>query len=149
MASTTQPAEDMRREDKEYVDVLRSLVRQENDLTNHRTTWLLVTQGILFATASAPTNEALAPTIIIGIFGVLAAASFGYVLENSAKSRKHLKDLWKKRVELRGYGPDDFAPLDGGYTGVNPCPRLQPWYFVPRLIVVAWVAYVLYRAWPK
>lgn len=95
-------ADDPRREDKEYGDVLRTLVQQENDLTNHRTTWLLVTQGVLFAAVSAPVNTQLVPTLIIGLFGVLAAGSFGYVLDNSAKSRRHLKDLWQKRLETRG-----------------------------------------------
>jgi len=32
---------------EQYVTVIREMIRHENDLTNHRTMWLLIVQGLL------------------------------------------------------------------------------------------------------
>lgn len=128
---------DSRLEDKEYGGVLRGLVRQENDLTNHRTTWLLVTQGILFVAVSAVVNSDALPTVVIGVVGILSAWSFGHALSNSEKSRLYLKALWRSRLSRRGYESDDLPPLDGGFPSLKPIKWLQPWNFIPRVVIGA------------
>jgi len=131
-------------EDKGYGEALRTLVRQENDLTNHRTTWLLATQGILFGAASAVIKDYSVPTVVIGAVGILTAWSIGYALKNSEKSRLHLKALWRARLEKGGYAPDELPPLDGGYPDLKPKKWLQPWNFIPRVAIGAWVVLIVY-----
>jgi hypothetical protein len=133
------------REDlEEYAEVLRSLIRQENDLTNHRTTWLLVTQGILFAAASTFIKTHWFPTLVVAVVGILAALSIGHTLSNSYKSRQYLKQEWRSKLERSGYKWEDFAPLDGGFPGLNPIQWLYPWALIPKLVMGAWALLVLY-----
>lgn len=138
------PRTDTLAEDKVYGDVLRTLVRQENDLTNHRTTWLLATQGILFAAASAVIREYVLPLVVIGAVGILTAWSIGHALKNSEKSRLHLKGLWRHRLEKGGYAPDQLPPLDGGFPDLKPKKWLQPWNFVPKVVSAAWAILIVY-----
>lgn len=91
--------DDARKDLEKYAEILRALIRQENDVTNHRTTWLLVAQGILFAAASGLIKVHWFPTTVIGFVGILTAFSIGHVLQNSYDSRQYLKRTWRARVE--------------------------------------------------
>lgn len=135
------------KKDEEYGATLRALIRHENEVTNHRTTWLMVTQGILFTAASALVKEHIAPTVIVALVAILSALSLGHALQNSFHSRQYFKGLWRKRVEERGYKIEDMLPLDGGYPGNPAIGWLLPHTFMPKLLVVAWVLFIAYRLW--
>lgn len=133
-----------RRELEKHAEILRALIRQENDVTNHRTTWLLVSQGILFAAASALIRVHWFPTIVVGVVGILTALSIGHALKNSYESRQYLKRTWRKRLEERGYKWEDFPPLDGGNPELRTIDWLFPWTFIPRIVMGAWGLLILY-----
>ena len=133
-----------REELEKRAEILRALIRQENDVTNHRTTWLLVSQGILFAAVSALVKVHWFPTLVVAVVGILAAISIGHSLKNSYESRQYLKRTWRERVNERGYKWEDFPPLDGGNPEVRTINWLFPWTFIPRVIVGAWALLILY-----
>jgi len=76
MADDSKPAWDDA--DTKFGDTLRTLVRQENDLTNHRTTWLLVTQGILAAAAASLLRDRPWYAVGLGVTAVLLTLSIGH-----------------------------------------------------------------------
>ena len=129
-----------------HAEILRGLIRQENDITNQRTTWLLVSQGILLAAAGSFLKIHLFPTIVVGIVGLLLSLSFGKSLENSFEARQYLKQSWRTLVEKQGFKWEDFPPLDGGVPGVRVVRWSFPWYVAPRVFVVAWAVLILFFA---
>lgn len=137
-------ADDAREKLEKYAEILRALIRQENDVTNHRTTWLLVAQGILFAAASALIKIHWFPTVVVGVLGILTAVSIGHALRNSFESRVYLKRTWRERVTQQGYKWEDFPPLDGGNPQVRTFNWLFPWTFIPKVIIGAWTLLIVY-----
>jgi hypothetical protein len=138
-------SDEILKKDEEYGATLRAMVRHENEVTNHRTTWLMVMQGILFTAASALIKEYMVPTIIVALVGILIALSLGHAIQNSFHSRQYLKGLWRKRIEERGYKIEDVLPLDGGYPGNPAISWLLPNTFIPKVIIGAWILIIGYR----
>ena len=91
-------------------ETLRSLIRHENDVTNHRASWLLVAQGILFAATANLLHEHWFPVLVIAIVGVALCLSIGHALANSYQSRKYLKASWKEYLSERELDCTQFAP---------------------------------------
>ena len=135
---------DERDELEKRAEILRSLIRHENELTNHRTAWLLVAQGILFAAAAAFVKVHWFPTIVVGVVGFGIAMSIGHTLSNSFESRQYFKKSWRELLGARGFKWEDFPPLDGGFPGLKHRKWLAPWKFIPRAVMVAWALLVLY-----
>lgn len=128
-----------RKSDEEYAATMRALIRHENEVSNHRTTWLMVTQGILATAASALLENFPWHALVTAVVAILVTLSIGHSLNNSFDSRQYFKKLWKKRVEQRGYDMEDVLPLDGGYPNNNARAWLLPDKFIPKVITVAWL----------
>ena len=132
---------------EKHAEVLRALIRHENDVTNQRTTWLLVSQGILFAAASAFLRIHWFPAAVVAVVGFVLALSIGQSLLNSYEARQYLKTSWRKKLESAGYQWSDFPPLDGGVPGVTLIKRLFPWMVIPRIFMLAWVVLIVFFIW--
>jgi len=141
---TTTIEDDTRLALEKRAEILRALIRHENDITNQRTTWLLVSQGILFAAASAFLKTHWFPAVVVASVGIVLALSIGQSLHNSFQARQYLKRSWRERLEKLGYQWDDFPPLDGGVPGTQVVRWLFPWSVIPRVFIVAWAALILY-----
>lgn len=139
--------DDKRAAFEKHAEILRALIRHENDVTNQRTTWLLVSQGIFFAAASAFVKIHWFPAIIVAAVGIVLALSIGQSLQNSYEARQYLKNSWRARVKASGYQWEDFAPLDGGVPGVRVVRWLFPWTVIPRVFIVAWAVLLLFFVW--
>jgi hypothetical protein len=119
-------------------DILRALIRHENEVTNHRTAWLLVSQGILFAAAATFVKVHWFPTIVVGLLGVAIAVSIGHTLRNSFDSRQYFKNSWRDLLASRGFDWEDFPPLNGGFPGLKHYKWLAAWKFIPRALMIGW-----------
>ena len=131
---------------EKHAEILRSLIRHENEVTNHRTAWLLVSQGILFAAAAAFVKIHWFPTIVVGAIGLGIAVSIGHSLNNSFDSRQYFKNSWRALLDQRGFKWEDFPPLDGGFPGLKHRKWLAAWKFIPRAIMVGWALLIAYFA---
>jgi hypothetical protein len=131
---------------EKHAEILRALIRQENDVTNHRTAWLLVSQGILFAAAATFVRIHWFPTIVVGALGLSIAISIGHTLRNSFDSRQYFKNSWRDLVAARGFKWEDFPPLDGGFPGLKYYKWLAAWKFIPRALIVGWALLIGYFA---
>ena len=130
--------------DLKYAEVLRTMIKNESEYTNHRTTWLLVAEGLLVAGVTNLLKEYPSAAIALAVIGMLVALSYGHALQNSIDSRQYLKRLWTKRIEARGYDIEEVLPVHGGYPGNRAIGWLLPDKFVPGVAICAWVVFIVY-----
>ena len=137
-------------ETEEYGHRIRALIRHENDLANHRTTWLLVIQALLVAATSNFMKDFSEIVLGLSIVGILVAYSIGDTLSASLRSRIALKQMWSQRLAARGLTLEQMLPVDGGFAAGPVRVWLLPGQFLPKLIIVAWAVlalYVAFRRW--
>ncbi len=150
-----QPMYDVRPE--QYATVIRELIRHENDVTNHRTMWLLIVQGLLAnAYVRVQNPQEMAGTAVAGIVVTLSAF---VLLYKSYQARGYLCFLGTqaKRGKLR----EEYLGLDGWpkkriknwRRAIWICPwlerasdLLEPYLLLPTFLVAAWMIPVL-RQW--
>ncbi|WP_324081281.1 hypothetical protein [Geomonas sp.] len=87
------PAHDVQPE--QYATVIRELIRHENDLTNHRTMWLLVSQGFL-VNAYVIVKGSAGAANTIALAGILVTLSAFIMLYKSYQARGYLSYLGEK-----------------------------------------------------
>lgn len=110
----------------------RDMIKHENELMNHRLTWLLTAEGLLFTAlgfALSDTNAKLATQLIppLSFVGVLLAASASIVLDAAdAAIVKHSPKLLKDAADVIGYRGLPWVGL------------LSPWRVYPPMFTVAW-----------
>ena len=143
---------------QQYATVIRELVRHENDVTNHRIMWLLIVQGLL-ANAYVTVREDIHLAARLEVAAILVTVSAFVMLYKSYQARGYLQFLGRlaKRGELR----EEFLPIDGWPKNrignwrrsmwicrwiQQPRDMLEPYLFLPSLIVSAWV-FLLLRRW--
>ena len=147
---------DVRKE--QYATVIREMIRNENDVTNHRLMWLLVFQGFLASTYPKAEAGGTLALLAISIVGILVALSAFGVLYMSYQARGYLHFLGKEAK--RGNLEEEYLPLDGWpkekikgwWRAVWVCPWLaqagdiiQPWLFLPGLLMFVWLWMLLDR----
>jgi hypothetical protein len=102
-------------------------VMHENDLVNHRITWFITLQGLLFAALSFSWGKTDAKNLIfiLGFLGILTSASSAFVLWGGANAIEELlsnstitKALGRKSKWYEKY--------------------FYPWYSFPLLFATAW-----------
>ena len=60
---------------EQYVTVIREMIRHENDLTNHRTMWLLVVQGLLVNAYVSARGGGTPVIVMLSLVGILVTVS--------------------------------------------------------------------------
>jgi hypothetical protein len=89
---------------EQYVTVIREMIRHENDLTNHRTMWLLIVQGLLANAYVAARGGLGRPVILmLSLVGIFVNLSAFVMLYKSYQARGYLHFLGRKltRVDCR------------------------------------------------
>ncbi len=136
---------------EQYATVIRELIRHENDVTNHRIMWLLIVQGLL---VNAYVGVRQDPHVAAGLelAGILVTLSAFVMLYKSYQARGYLHFLG--RLAKRGELPEKYLELDGWpkerikhwRRQVWTCAwleragdLLEPYLFLPTLIVSAWM----------
>ena len=116
---------------------IRQMIFHENDLINHRLTWLLVLNGLLFAAISFNNtfaNQLVKPLAIIGIVSSLLAF---YVILCAHLTIKSLYKGWEKNKPVDYQGPDVI-----GRSGNRFEVLLYPWFILPFLLIGVWIYFL-------
>jgi hypothetical protein len=142
-----------------YTTVIREMIRHENDLTNHRIMWLLIVQGLIANAAVNAGRESGETTSALATVGILVTLSAFVILYKSYQARGYLQFLGNEAKQ--GTLREDDLPvfgwpskrMKGWRKKVWPCrwigqasELLEPFFFLPTLLVTAWV-FVLLRQW--
>jgi hypothetical protein len=146
-----------------YVSVIRELIRHEDDVTNHRIMWLLVVQGLLVnAYVNARDAHDVHADTVIALAGILVTLSAFLMLYKSYHARGYLHFLGLEAQQ--GRLPAEYLRFDGwprkrikNWREKNLwlCPwlervtdLLEPYLFLPTLIVSTWMFVLLQRRIP-
>ena len=142
-----------------YTMVIREMIRHENDLTNHRIMWLLIVQGLIANAAVTAGRESEEVASALAAVGILVTLSAFVILYKSYQARGYLQFLGTEAKQ--GTLREADLPLIGWpskrvkdwWKKVWPCPwvgkgseLLEPFFFLPTLLVLAWL-FVLLRRW--
>ncbi len=141
-----------------YTTVIREMIRHENDVTNHRIMWLLIVQGLI---ANAYVSAGAAADSVVWMLapvGILVSLSAFVILYKSYQARGYLEFLGNeaKRGTLAAQDLPLFGwprrRIAGWRRKVWVCPwlgqasdLLEPYLFLPSLLVLAWLFVVLRR----
>jgi hypothetical protein len=121
-------------------DVIRELIRLENEALNYRMSWFLTLQGFLFAALAFAWNEDAELIVVLSVIGILSSLSVGILLRYGILAMKRLEEGLRtdgqERVIGRGYSETPGIIV-----------FLLPWHFLPILFVGAWVAVIVIRVW--
>lgn len=146
---------------EQYPTVIREMIRHENDLTNHRTMWLLIVQGLIANACVTASRESEEIVSIFATVGILVTLSTFALLYKSYQARGYLEFLGSeaKRGSLRAGDLPLFGwpseRIKGWRKKVWLCPWLgrtsdlvEPYLFLPSMLILAWL-FVLVRPWLK
>jgi hypothetical protein len=114
----------------------RDLIKHENDLINHRLTWFITIQGLLYASLGFAWGKQDARELVFTFcgLGMLTAISTAFVLWGGANAIERLAS------ESRAAG----QPVIGRRAGIEKF--AYPWYSFPVLFGLAWAS-VLWINW--
>ncbi len=142
---------------EQYATVIRELIRHENDVTNHRTMWLLVVQGLFVNAYVGVRQETLAATGL-EVAGILVTLSAFVMLYKSyhARGYLHFLGIQAKRGELseQNLGLDGWPKrrIRDWRRSTWKCPwleragdLLEPYLSLPTFIVSGWMFFLLRR----
>jgi len=115
-------------------DVNREMIRHENELMNHRLTWLMTAEGLLFTAlgfALSKDNAAIAMHLIpiLSFVGILLAASASIVLDAADAAIIRLSPMLPKY--------DNDADVIG-FRGIPFVGLFAPWRIYPPMFIISW-----------
>lgn len=115
---------------KEKDEVLRELIKNENEMINHRMNWFLTLQGFMFAAISFAWEKNTELCLVFSLVGALSALSVGLLLRSGVKEVKCLEEE----------GRELSNPVIGRKFEETPkvIHSFLPWQFLPILMVSAW-----------
>ena len=128
-----------------YSDVIRSMIDRENDLINHRITWLTTIQGLLFASLGFAWDKHQT-TVLIFVFcclGIAISIIQLVALISATRAICGLSEWWEAHKPNDYFGP--------GVTGRSPAKNslfryLVFWNWIPLLFIVTWAIILYVRA---
>lgn len=125
---------------KEDARIIRDMVIHESDAINQRVNWLVTLQGLFFTSlAFAWGKDSRAVIYIIGFLGIATSVSIFLALTSDYIATVGWLKEWDE------HKPDDYnGPRIMGYPSgksiINP---LMPWFLVPIVFVLAWIAVLI------
>ena len=120
----------------------RAKIMHENDLLNHRLSWLTTSQSIFFAAyVFAFSSLKTFPVVFrhaLPLIAILTCLSFFVGMIAALFATKHIREKWTDKFPGRGYENALFA----GEPWTRWAGNVPPW-IVPPLFIVAW-AYAMW-----
>lgn len=118
-------------------ETVRTMIHRENEVINHRVTWLTTVQALLFTGLSIVWDKPSARTysILLCILGIAISVIAFVAVTSASLAMKRLWEWWDANKPADYAGPD--------VIGLRPPkPKILhyfgPWSFIPILFLVAW-----------
>lgn len=118
-------------------DVIRTMIRDENEMINHRMNWFLILQGFMFAGLAFAWDKNSAVCIVFSFVGMLSSMSVGILLRYGILAIKNLEQSISNESQ----------PVIGRTSKETSAFMhfLLPWHFLPVLMIAAWSALIFVR----
>ncbi len=126
-----------------YAIHIRSMIKHENILENNRLTWLLVSQGFLFAAVGVAleSNVHILFIRICSIAGLLISVSAGLHLKHARRAMNDLLVDFKTKVPKYNGPPVIGLDMEKNISASER--YLIPPYFLPCVFIGVWIAIFL------
>ncbi|MCI5147776.1 MAG: hypothetical protein D3923_20125, partial [Candidatus Electrothrix sp. AR3] len=128
-----------------YGNSFRDIIKEENEMIDHRMVWMLTLNGLLFTTLGFAWGRSVVLNwfswILSGV-GAMSALSFGFVLQTGVRSIECNNELWNVISKFSKYP----APLIRGFGKcdiISGSELLLPWICLPLLLYSAWLTVAL------
>jgi vacuolar-type H+-ATPase subunit I/STV1 len=119
---------------KEDAKVVREMIFKEVEFINHRLTWLVTLQGLLFAALSFAWEEAQELINLLGTIGIVVSMTSCVGLWLARQAIRKLRSEWETNRPKDYVGPDVV-----GYFSQNKVVEFcLPWFVLPVLFIVVW-----------
>jgi hypothetical protein len=133
--------------DKENFDMVREIIRHEDNLVNNRVTWLLVLQGFLFAAfvnglglldkLPGPFRlRAIGGLLLIGLLGIVTSLVARNTISTAYDHIEKVTSWWEKLIKD---SIQNYPPVRGSYPS-NWFYKLFSTSKMPYAFVAAWLA---------
>lgn len=124
---------------REDEKIVRQMIRHEDNLTNHRISWLNTIQGLLFAALGFAWDKEVYLVYLLCWLGVVVAITSGVALHCSREAgerlykgfRRNKQELWYPDVV--GYWDESWYIRYG-----------SPWLVLPILFLITWVGIFIF-----
>jgi len=127
----------------EVADIIRTMIRHEDDIVNQRMTWFLTIQGLLFAALAFAWGKGTVLGIVLGVVGIAICASSYTALNVGPNAVRKLVEWWSEHKPSDYKGPD----VIGDRLEWSRLARLTwPWSAIPWTFGLAWTALIALRA---
>lgn len=108
---------------RSYHNVIRQMIKDENEIRNQRTNWFLVIQGFLVAGcyelyANRSLDKIFIMLIMISIIGFITSCSFLYAAWRSEKAIKMLLAVWDIFIGEADKRYKDYPPVIALTSGI-------------------------------
>jgi hypothetical protein len=123
----------------EDAKTVREMIRHEGELVNHRLSWMVTLQGLLFAALGFAWKDGRELIYILCSLGIAISLSTLLSLKLGQTAVHTLRNEWDSHKPSDYHGPD----VIGVRTSSKYVRYLRPWYFVPVLFVFGWIAVVI------
>lgn len=95
----------------EYGNIIREMIKSENEIRNQRTNWFLVIQGFLIAGICQLENKDFCAQFLIALVGMVAALSSWYGAWRSKLAVTYALNCWTYHLKIKGKKKDDYPPV--------------------------------------
>ena len=119
-------------------EIIRAMIRHENDLTNHRLTWFVLVEGLLAAALGQVFQKSFEVTEAIGVIGLLVSVPTLYSAWCANQAVKRLKKWWRSNKPGNYAGPD----VIGHDSGIA---LLFPSFFMPIVMGCGWFVFLIWN----
>jgi hypothetical protein len=120
-------------------DTVREMIKNESELINHRISWMVTLQGLLFAALGFAWKDGRQLIYVIAILGIaISISTFSSLMLSAMASRSLLND-WNENKPTDYNGPD----VIGYRSKAKYLSFLRPWFFLPFLFALAWISVII------
>ncbi len=124
-------------------EIIRSMIKSENEFMNHRMTWISAFNGFLFAGISFAWDKSCVLVTVLAFLGMAISLSSAASLLAANRAFRELYDWWQKKKPADYDGPDVIGLPPRYKAGVGAW--LNPWSIVPFLSAGAWLIIAITR----
>lgn len=140
-------------------EIIRGMIKHENELVNHRITWLSHLQGLLFAALGFAWGKENAHWLVycFCLLGCFIALSSLISLEGADQAINDMVWWWDTHKPKDFFGPDVIGLTNNGIMHRHGITmkvfsqkiairkEMYPWYLLPRLFIAAWLAIAFFN----
>ncbi|MGA2156007.1 MAG: hypothetical protein ABSH37_16465 [Bryobacteraceae bacterium] len=130
-------------DDSLYAEQIRTMLRHENELINHRISWMATCNGLFLTAVGFAWGKQGGKVLayVLAALGIAASASAWSSLYMATSALRRLRCLW----EEKGIHAADVPPVIG-YIAPRWLRWLLPWHSLPVVFAAAWLVVIVITA---